>query len=91
MFSGSGEDTYVLGDAENVFYSGNAEGDFARIEDFEVGVDLIRLNGDNPEGYGFSNDVSGNGLISFNDDLIAAFIGVDIGAVLGAPSFEFVS
>ena len=80
----------MLGDAENVFYSGNAEGDFAQIEDFEIGMDLIRLNGDNQAGYGFGNDTSGNGLILFNDDLIAAFIGVDIATVLGTPSIEFI-
>lgn len=54
-------------------------------------MDIIRLNADDLGGYGFSNDGGNNDLILFNGDLIATFVGVDIGSILNAPSFEFVS
>ena len=91
LSGGSGDDTFVLGDADAVFYSEFGGADFASIIDFEIGADIIRLNADNLDGYSFGDDANGNGLIFFNDDLIAAFSGVDIGSILAAPVFEFVS
>ena len=91
LVGGNDEDTFVLGDESSVFYSGNADGDIAVIQDFQVNVDVIRLNADDPGGYGFGNDADNNGLLFFNDDIIATFVGVDIGSILNAPSFEFVS
>lgn len=91
MFGRSGADTFVVGDADNVFYTGNGNADFAFIQDFQLEQDLIRINVDAPEGYGFADDVNGNGLIFFNDDLIAAFRGVDIESILSSSAFEIVS
>lgn len=40
---GAGADTFVLGDSENIFYQGNGDFDFAFINDFTPGEDIIQL------------------------------------------------
>lgn len=87
LIGGSGVDVFVLGNTDSVFYTNAGDGDFALIADFAVGQDLIQLNLSDPGGYGFGNDVDGDGFITFNDDVIVIFLGVSFDSVLGAPSF----
>ncbi|MDJ0732692.1 MAG: calcium-binding protein [Nostocaceae cyanobacterium] len=42
---GSGADVFVLGDAHQAYYIANGNYDFAEIEDFTVGEDLLELHG----------------------------------------------
>ncbi|EAR17621.1 putative hemolysin-adenlyate cyclase protein [Synechococcus sp. WH 7805] len=67
LTGGIGEDLFVLGSADQVFYEGIG---FAQILDFETGVDTIQLSGAFGD-YNFSN----NNTITQNGDLIATTIG----------------
>jgi len=40
-----GQDTFVLGDADNVFYAAAGIGDYALIRDFQDGLDKLQVNG----------------------------------------------
>ena len=84
LTGGSGRDTFVLGDGENVFYSSQNGFDYALITDFEVGRDTIELkgeiadyvlaptSGDLPQGTGLYLDVDSSGdFTSDTDELIA--------------------
>ena len=84
MTGGSGRDTFILGDRENVFYSSQNAFDYALIADFNVDRDTIELSGeradyvlaptsgDLPQGTGLYLDVDSSGeFTSGTDELIA--------------------
>ncbi|MBE9228101.1 hypothetical protein IQ264_22015 [Phormidium sp. LEGE 05292] len=52
LYGGNGPDTFVLGDVENVYYTGNGLKDYALIKDLRT-EDTIQLKG-NPESYELS-------------------------------------
>lgn len=68
IWGGAGADTFILGDANQVYYIDAGKRDFARIQDFEVGVDKVQLSG-HPSDY----HVEGNKLCLANGELIAIF------------------
>ena len=84
LTGGSGRDTFVLGDRQNVFYSGQNAFDYALITDFKAGQDTIEIkgniadyvlaptSGDLPEGTGLYLDLDSSGdFTSGTDELIA--------------------
>ena len=64
---GSGNDVFILGSQDGAYYSNGGDNDFALIQDFEVGVDRLRI-------FGFIDDYSFDGSdILLNGELIATF------------------
>lgn len=68
---GEGADVFVLGNQHSAYYSTNGNNDFALIQDFEIGVDKLRISGSVSE-YSF-----GNNDLWYKGDLIASFRGID--------------
>lgn len=72
LIGGSGEDTFVLGGVSGVYYLGTGH---ATIMDFNLGQDVIQLEGVFAVGYSLQNgDWNGNGIqdtgILYNNNLI---------------------
>ncbi|WP_254565264.1 calcium-binding protein [Oscillatoria sp. HE19RPO] len=86
----AGNNTFILGNQETVFYSTGGQSDLAIITDFNPGKDKLQINGSAPAGYSFDLSPGGSTLISFNDDLIALLVGVTPQEVLAEDSFVFV-
>ncbi|MBT9315052.1 calcium-binding protein [Leptothoe spongobia] len=95
MHGGSGLDTFVLGDANQVFYDdGLISGDHAIIEDFSTSEDIIRLHGSSADyslSLGTLDGVTGT-FIQMNDasaDTISFVQGAS-GLTLDASYFQYV-
>lgn len=104
LIGGPGQDTFMLGRLEvtrNIiravpFYVGNGNQDFARIQNFEVGRDIIQLAGV-PSNY-LLESIEGNVHIlrNFNEGLFASLPAPDLVAIveavpsLGEESLTFV-
>ncbi|MEM9271508.1 MAG: Ig-like domain-containing protein [Cyanobacteria bacterium P01_F01_bin.143] len=71
LSGGEGADVFVLGNKDQAYYSADGNGDFALIQDFEVGVDKLRISG-SIDNYSFENND-----ILLDGDLIATFRGVE--------------
>ena len=80
---GSGMDTFILGDANQAYYTAEGNRDFLRISDFEVGVDKVQLSGSRSDYH-----VDGNKLC-IGDETIAIFDNLD-SINLNSGDFEFV-
>ena len=72
LSGGAGADTFILGDANKVYYIDSGNLDFVRIQDFELGVDKVQLPG-HPSDY----HMDGNKLCLANGELIAVFDHLD--------------
>ena len=84
LTGGPGMDTFILGDAHQVYYTAAGNHDFARIKDFEDGVDKVRLLGSVDDYH-----VDGNKLSLADGELIAVFNNVHT-IDLHSSSFEFI-
>ena len=69
LSGGLGEDRFVLGRAEGAYYISSGNGDYALIEDFEIAVDVLQLNGGASD---YRHEQDGSDLRLFRDqDLVA--------------------
>ena len=98
LVGGAGSDTFLLGDASNVYYAKNSTLDYATIADFNRYYDKIqlqRLSGSiysSSRAYGYSLVTSGSNTelrLDSNNELIATINGVT-GLSLTTSNFSFV-
>jgi Ca2+-binding RTX toxin-like protein len=83
LTGGSGEDTFVLGGVSGVYYLGTG---YATIMDFNLGQDVIQIQGNFAAGYSLqTGDWNGNGIqdtgISYNNNLIGVVRDTDLTGV----------
>jgi Ca2+-binding RTX toxin-like protein len=85
---GTGADEFILGDAENKFYLGMGNSDFAKVADFNTSEDTLQLHGQQSD-YMFGLTASGSAVnISYRGDLIARLTGnSNINDVVGACNY----
>ena len=84
LSGGADEDTFILGEANKSYYTDKGNRDFARIKDFEAGIDTVQLSGSIDD-----YEVKGNQIFFGEKDLVAVL--ENVGSVdLSSDSFEFV-
>ncbi len=88
LVGGSGADIFVLGDSHQAYYVANGKYDFAKVEDFTIGEDVLELHGSIGEYHvGIS---SGDAYISYTangtNDLVAIVSDVYSGFDLNSNS-----
>lgn len=77
----------MLGDQSSAYYLGGGSNDFAVIQDFTAGTDIVQLRG---SAANYTTALQGtNTLLSYGQDLVAQFTGV-IAVNLTSASFQFV-
>jgi Ca2+-binding RTX toxin-like protein len=93
LYGGNGPDTFVLGDAQNVYYTGNGLTDYALIKDFST-EDTIQLKGnisyELSENYSLGGTSGTSIFLAGNSELIGFVEGVT-GLNLASNDFSFVS
>ncbi len=97
LTGGVGGDRFILGNINQTYYFGNQWGDFAIVNDFTVGEDLVVLHG-SADQYVIETNLAQNTStlyrmsddVSKNRDAIAVFNG-NTNLSFSSPSFEFIN
>ena len=84
LTGGADEDTFILGEANKSYYTDKGNRDFARIKDFEAGIDTVQLSGSIDD-----YEVKGNQIFFGEKELVAVVENVS-SVDLSSDSFEFV-
>ncbi|MEH2196767.1 CARDB domain-containing protein, partial [Nostoc sp.] len=98
LLGGLGSDRFILGDANNTYYTRSGNSDLAAIADFRVGEDTIQLRQlsnsvtSSSQAYGYRLSTVGNSteIRLDNNELIAILNGVT-GLSLTSSAFQFVA
>ncbi|OKH39619.1 hypothetical protein NIES2119_04920 [[Phormidium ambiguum] IAM M-71] len=94
FYGGNASDTFVLGDAQKVYYTGNQLSDYALIKDFKT-EDIIQLKGNRclyalSENYSLGGK-SGTSILLANTCELIGFVEGVTGLTLASNDFSFVS
>lgn len=94
FYGGNASDTFVLGDAQKVYYTGNQLSDYALIKDFKT-KDIIQLKGNRclyalSENYSLGGK-SGTSILLANTCELIGFVEGVTGLTLASNDFRFVS